>query len=185
MLHKVVLEHLKALIHTFADGYARYHDYELAPAVAFVQFEHRLDIDVGLSGTGLHFDVESHTSEVVGKGLGFRNVLTALGLLDLGKDVFVGKFDVGVAIARIFIFIDDCRSRTLPDVPAVQEIVPGWLSGEDTDGAFNSVSLVLLYLEVEFHFMSSCLISFASRRSLSKSLSHFSFCIFRYLSYSV
>ena len=48
----------KRLLHALADGDARHDDDELAPAVALVQLEDRLDVAVGLAGAGLHLDVE-------------------------------------------------------------------------------------------------------------------------------
>ncbi len=44
----------ETLLHALADGDARHHDDELAPAVAAVQFVHRLDVGVGLARTRLH-----------------------------------------------------------------------------------------------------------------------------------
>ena len=58
LLQEVLRHDLEGFQHPFADGDARHHDDELAPAVALVQLEHRLDVAVGLARAGLHLDVE-------------------------------------------------------------------------------------------------------------------------------
>ena len=60
VLLEVLRRHREALLHPFADRHTRHHHDELRPAVSPVQLEHRLDVAVGLAGTGLHLHVEVH-----------------------------------------------------------------------------------------------------------------------------
>ena len=62
MLHEVVFEHTETLSHALTNGDARHHHDKLAPAITAVEFKHRLDVNVGLTRTCFHLDVEAHTS---------------------------------------------------------------------------------------------------------------------------
>ena len=53
---EMLLRHVDALEHAFADGDARHDDDELSEAVGLVQLEDGAEIDVGLAGAGLHLD---------------------------------------------------------------------------------------------------------------------------------
>ena len=55
---EMLLRHVDALEHAFADGDARHDDDEFPEAVGLVQLEDRAQIDVGLAGAGLHLDGE-------------------------------------------------------------------------------------------------------------------------------
>lgn len=58
---------------------ARHDDNELAPAIALVQLEHRLDIAVGLTRAGFHLDIEIDPADLIaGKCCGKRQVLPSL-----------------------------------------------------------------------------------------------------------
>ena len=57
-LQEVLGSDLQRLVDPLADGNARHHDDELAPAVALVQLEHAADVAVGLASAGFHLDVE-------------------------------------------------------------------------------------------------------------------------------
>ena len=57
-LQEVLSRDLQRLVHALSDGNARHHDDELAPAKAFVQLEHALDVAIGLASARLHLDIE-------------------------------------------------------------------------------------------------------------------------------
>ena len=68
MLHEVIFKHPETLGNALANGDARYHNDELRPTVAFVEFKHRFDVDISLAGAGFHFHIKAHRSEFVGDG---------------------------------------------------------------------------------------------------------------------
>ena len=57
-LGKMLLRHLKGLVHSLPDRYARDNDDELAPSVMFVQLVHGLDVSVRLAHARFHLDSE-------------------------------------------------------------------------------------------------------------------------------
>ena len=65
VLHEMVLQHSEGFMHALTDSNGRDHHNELGPAVTLVELEHRFDIDIRLSCTGLHFDVQPQTAQSV------------------------------------------------------------------------------------------------------------------------
>ena len=61
----MILGYVETLLHSFAYGDAGHNDDKLCPTVTFVQLKHRLDIDVGLTSTGLHFYIELACSKAL------------------------------------------------------------------------------------------------------------------------
>ena len=62
LLHEVLFQHRETLIHTLTDSNA-WHDHdELRPAITLVHLKHRLDIDVSLTRTRLHLNIERTSS---------------------------------------------------------------------------------------------------------------------------
>ncbi|CDA63006.1 unknown [Clostridium sp. CAG:169] len=59
MLHKVISGNFKSLFDTLTNGNRRHNNDEFAPTIFFVQLEHSLDIHIGLTGSGLHFDIKA------------------------------------------------------------------------------------------------------------------------------
>ncbi len=57
-LLKVLGRDFQRLGYALADGNARHHYDELAPAVLFVQFEDCLDVAIGLASTRFHLDIK-------------------------------------------------------------------------------------------------------------------------------
>ncbi len=55
LLHEVIFKHTERLGYALADSDARHNDNELRPTVEFVEFKHRLDIDIGLAGADFNF----------------------------------------------------------------------------------------------------------------------------------
>ena len=96
---KVLGSDLQRFVHTLTDGNARHHDDELAPAIAFVQLEHALDVAVGLAGAGFHLDIE------VDRAAGFlvahqrsrlRQVLPTLHRLNIFQQLSRAKRKLGI-----------------------------------------------------------------------------------------
>ena len=67
MLHKMVRSNFKSLFDTLTNGNRRHHHNELTPAVLLVQLEHSLDIHIGLTGSGLHFDIKAASAQILYK----------------------------------------------------------------------------------------------------------------------
>ena len=82
------------------------------------------------------------------------NIIGFLNIPDASKYILVSEFDVCVSEAGVVIFISDSPDILIPQIPAVQESLLTRLSSKDSHRALDSVSLVLLYLEVEFHCQS-------------------------------
>ena len=96
-LLKMLCRDLQRLGHPLADGNAGHHDDELGPAVCPVQLENRLDVAVGLAGTGFHLDVEidrRHPGfyDLVGQ----RQALGFLYLANVAFELHLAQCDVGV-----------------------------------------------------------------------------------------
>ena len=61
--------HFKGLLNSFSDCDRRNNNDELGETVSLVEFEHSLDINVGLTRTGFHFHVKVNCPEIVRKGI--------------------------------------------------------------------------------------------------------------------
>ena len=105
-IFEVLLHGGKRPVYPLAYGDARYHDDELAPAVAPVQLEHGFDVAIGLARAGFHLDIKIGTkirlvlpdilSGAVLQGFGNGQVLTQLHLLDVFQQLLPGKGNLGV-----------------------------------------------------------------------------------------
>ena len=154
ILHEVVFEHPETLGHSFADGDAGHHDDEFRPAVPLVHLEHRLDIDVGLSRTGLHLDVETAGAQSSGQSLGTLDVVAVLYLMDVLQQLRGVEPNLLVPVAGLQLtFIHPGLVFFLPlaEVATVCGISLRRLSGKHIDRTLHHIGLVLLYLESEFH----------------------------------
>src|SRR5574344_19175 len=58
VFHKMILHSFKALVDTFTNSNRRNDHNKLTPTIQFVEFEHRLDIYICLSGSGFHLRSE-------------------------------------------------------------------------------------------------------------------------------
>ena len=93
VLHEVVRRDFKGLLHALTDGDARNHNDELAPAIALIQLEQGLDVDVGLARAGLHLDIQrapSHRSDELG---GWMNVALVLERLDIAQNLLIRQME--------------------------------------------------------------------------------------------
>ena len=58
IFHEVLLHGFKALLDTFTDCNTwNYYD-ELAPTIQLIQLKHGLDVNIGFTGTGFHFNIK-------------------------------------------------------------------------------------------------------------------------------
>ena len=83
VLHEMLRRHLEGLLHALADRNARHHHDELAPAIAAVQLEHRLDIDIRLARPRLHLHIESTRAERCGERIRQMEIACALHTADI------------------------------------------------------------------------------------------------------
>ena len=109
----MVFKHGETLKHAFADGDGWHHDNELVPAIAFVHLEHGLDIDVGLTRTRFHLDVQAQATEVAHQFGWLLDVLAFLNLTDVVEQLLVVQLDVAIAVAGVFLIEGDFTSGFL------------------------------------------------------------------------
>ena len=101
MLHEMVNGNFKGLLHALANGDRRHDHDELAPAIALVQLEHRLDIHIGFARAGFHFHVQRTAPQPLRKGCGLINVVILLHITDVFQQLLVGQLQRLVQIAGI------------------------------------------------------------------------------------
>ena len=171
MLHKVVCGDLKGFFHALTDrNRGNDHD-ELAPAVLLVQFEHRLDIDIGFARAGFHFNIKAATPQVFDKGSRELDVVLTLQCLNVVQKLLVGKLYRFILIAGIVQRVDDfqllightdghlIRLRFgFAPVTDIADLIVEALSLKDTHNSINRIGLVLLYFEIKLHQVSPRLI---------------------------
>jgi hypothetical protein len=83
LLHEVILRNVETLLHSFAYGDAGHNDDKLCPTVTLVQLEHCLDIDVGLTSTGLHFYIDLAGSKALYHLIAEVDVVLCLYLMNI------------------------------------------------------------------------------------------------------
>ena len=171
MLHKVVCGDLKGFFHALTDrNRGNDHD-ELAPAVLLVQFEHRLDIDIGFARAGFHFNIKAATPQVFDKGSRELDIVLTLQGLNVVQKLFIGKLNGFVFITGIVQRIDDFKLLIghteghlirfrfdLAPVTDIADLIVEALSLKDTHNSINRIGLVLLYFEIKLHQVSPRLI---------------------------
>lgn len=150
ILHKMVLEHTEALGHTLADGDARHYNNKLRPSVAAVELKHRLNIDVCLTGAGLHLHIEVHDAVSGSQRSTRRDLVTNLDVADVIKKLLLVKLHICIAVSGFLVFGEDMLlSRT--KVAAILPGVTHGLTSKHCDGVLYGLRLVLLYLKLKFH----------------------------------
>lgn len=105
VLHEMVLGDLERLLHALTYCDAGDDHYELAPPVALVELEHRLDVDIGLPSAGLHLDIEGANAEAAVELGGAGDLIPVLDRVDVPEKVISGEDDI-----RIRVGIDDIES---------------------------------------------------------------------------
>ena len=103
MLHKMVFEHAERFCYALADCNTRHHNNELAPAILLVELKHRLDVDVCLTGAGLHFDVKIYHAMPFGECGARYDLVFHLHLADIGEKLLIIEFNIGVTITRVLV----------------------------------------------------------------------------------
>ena len=156
----MVLGYVETLFHSFTYGNAWHYDDKLCPTVAFVQLKHRLDIDVCLTGTGLHFYIELAGSKALYHLIAKVDVVLCLYLMDVLQQLILRKHYLAVLVACVIPAETDAfllyALAVVNNVHlslvhlVVQETLVG-LSVKDVDGAFHGIGLILLFLELQFH----------------------------------
>ena len=152
-LQEVLGGDLERLGDALTDGDAGHDDDELAPAIAAVQLEDRLDVAVGLARARFHLHIEVDAGDLVlHQRVGQRQVLAALHLLDVVQQSKVGQRQVRVLEARV----REQVFRALLGLARVNAIGDGlrgcgWLALEAIHHGLHRRRLVGLCLELEFH----------------------------------
>ena len=93
----------KGFFHALSDSDGRNNNNELTPAVFFIQLEHRLDINIGLTGTSLHFNIKAAPAQIFHKIWRLFDVVLALYLLNIHQQLIVRQFYHFVFIADIIV----------------------------------------------------------------------------------
>ena len=101
----MILRHLKVFFHTLADGDAWHNDDEFAPAIPCVQLKHRFDVNVSFPGSGLHFNIQRTTPDMLHQRRRKHDIVVRLNLPDIVQQIGLGKFDFVVAEAVGFIAV--------------------------------------------------------------------------------
>ena len=152
-LGKMLLGHLKGLIHALSDSYAGNDNNKFAPAVVLVQLEHGLDVGVGLAHTGLHLNGEV---VAVGPSLQLVRRLDLVGALDfvqLLQNPLVGQLRHDPLVAEsgeVPFFID---TDLIVAAASVHHIGGGQigLSGKDIHNGPGRVGLEFLVSVLKSH----------------------------------
>ena len=87
VLHEMLRRHLEGLTHALADRDARHHHDELAPAIAAIQLEHRLDVDIRLARPRLHLHIERTRAERCGERIRQMEIACALHTADIREQL--------------------------------------------------------------------------------------------------
>ena len=163
MLHEVVSGNLKGFFDTFTDGNRRHYHNKLTPAVTLVQFKHGLDVDIGFTGAGFHFDIKTASAQVLHQTGRLLDIAFVLDLLDVLQQLVIRKLQQLVFVAGIIIqiqcftkFVSHNHTHLLvgffsAQIPDVTDFIIVTLPVENTNHRFNRICLILLYFEIEFH----------------------------------
>ena len=153
LLREMLLCHLKGLVHALPDGHAGHHHDKLAPAVVPVQLVHGLDVGVGLTHAGLHFDGEIVPALQPGRG---GNLVGPLDLVQVLQHHLVAELrdDGLVAPAGEAHRLQGELVRVGAPVHPIGGGQVG-LPGEHIHHGLGGVSLKFLVFELEFHTLHS------------------------------
>ena len=162
MLHKVVCGDFEGLLYALTDRNRGNDHNKLAPAVLFVQLEHRLDIDIGLARAGFHFNIKAATPQVFDEGSRELDIVLTLQGLNVVQKLLVGKLNGFILVAGIVQRIDDFKLLIghteghlirlrfdLTPVTDIADLIVKALPLKDTHNSINRISLVLLYFEIK------------------------------------
>ena len=155
ILHEVLLHGFKALLNAFTDCDTWNHYDELAPAIQLIQFKHSLDVNIGFTGTGFHFNIKrAHTQSSGFQRIRELDVIAGLDATDIYQKLPVIELHLGIGKAHVQFFIRKhpvCHISPDFNIAAVGEVVVERLTGKYTYHAVHSLGLVRLYGKFEFH----------------------------------
>ena len=100
-LHKVIGGDLKGFFHAFTDGDTRHNNDKFAPSIPFVQLKHGLDINVCLSRSGFHLDIQRASSQRCYQLVRLMDVCFCLQCADVLKQLLIGQLECFVLKAGI------------------------------------------------------------------------------------
>ena len=124
---EIVACHVQRFGDALADGDGRDHDDELRPAIPAVQFEHGLRVHERFARAGLHLHVQFDGTGRIGIQLrGFRQILPALHVFDVGEQPFAVQQQVRVAVARVVIRVEMVERLLLrPQLGDIESVLGG------------------------------------------------------------
>ena len=140
---KVFLHNLQAFVDSFADGNTGYDNDELAPTVAFVQFEDGFDVGICFADSCLHLD-----GEIVFPFQRFRrfDLLGTLDILDMSQNHLICELGYDRVVTESCKSFVTGLSVFLPGLYLIVEHLV-WLPGKDITYRFCCVFLKLLMFE--------------------------------------
>ena len=100
-LHEVIRSDFERLLHALTNGDGRHDNDEFAPAIALVQLEHGLDVDIRLARSGFHFHVQRAAAQLPHQMIGQANIVLRLNGADVLKQFVRIQSDIFVFIAGI------------------------------------------------------------------------------------
>ena len=100
-LHKVIGSDLKGLLYAFTDGDTRHNNDKFAPTIPFVQLKHGLDVNVCLSRSGFHLDIQRASSQRCYQLVRLMDVCFCLQCADVLKQLLIGQLECFVLKAGI------------------------------------------------------------------------------------
>ena len=100
-LHKVIGGDLKGFFHAFTDGDTRHNNDKFAPSIPFVQLKHGLDVNVCLSRSGFHLNIQRTPAQRCYQLVRLMDVYFCLQCADVLKQLLVGQLECFVLKAGI------------------------------------------------------------------------------------
>ena len=164
VLHEMLRRHLEGLLYALADGDARHHHDELAPAIAAVQLEHRLDIDIRLSRARLHLHIQRARAERRGERIRQMEIACALHPADMREQLLLRQMHLLIAKTivrlrrekgRIHIALLHRQQIPLrsirPNITQIRRARGIRLPLEHTDNRLHRIRLIRLHRKVKLH----------------------------------
>ena len=92
---------LEGLLYTLTDSNARHNNDKFAPSIPLVQFEHGFDVDIGLTGSCLHFNIKRTSAKRRYQLIRLMNVAFRLQCTDILYQIRIGQlqgfiFEAGI-----------------------------------------------------------------------------------------
>ena len=102
ILHEVLLHGFKALLDAFTNRNAwNYYD-ELAPTIQLIQFKHSLDVNIGFTGTGFHFNIKRAYTQSSGfQRIGEFNIIASLDTVNIIQKLTIIELHLCIGKAHV------------------------------------------------------------------------------------